>query len=448
MTLGICLLVPACASLSDISSTGPTVFGPSETKVRALLALDRVQEALQVAGDLAEEFAGPGSDVVLGQALLRNGELIEAEARFRRGADAGIGEGYLGLAVESASSGDWQSAATLARRALEDPQLESRGHSLLASAAWRRGEREAMVAELAAWSQSEPVQRRAAVASAMAAAAADLTGEPLGWRGDPSLLEVTSLPRGGYVVVAQVANIEAHLLFDLSARQSSISSGLATAAGLKVESGLASVAQDKRAGTDTPAASLSARQAACPSLALGKSRLQNIIVAVDEPPPGADGILAMDLLSTARWSFRADGPALALGPAVSGRAVERLVTGPDRTVIAWLEAKLIYQGLALQLLLYPRVLGELIPAMIDLAGSSRLEAMRPGMVLGADPVIVPVRLGGWSGEVRWVPADLEGRATGGGVAPAAMLGNNLLGGWTLHWLPDQQQLRLEAPQAP
>ena len=420
----------------------PGNLGPSVDAVHALLDQGLVRQARRQAEVLVSQYRGPQIDLVSGWALWRNGEVNDAEARFRRAADGGLSEGLAGLALVRASVGDWEEARNLARSALES-DASGIAHAVLASAAWRSGQAVVTIRELRAWSATEPRLNRGVAASAMANAIEELSGAPHTWRGVASSLSARQLPDGSLAVDAEVAGQQAVLVIDLTYRQSLVSPELASAAGLSVIENLAT--------SDSPTASsrwpaiLAVRQAACPSIALGDTAVDNVLLAVGPPPEGSDGVLGMDILVGARWSFDSARRLLILAPPARAGEVDELADDVPSRVIAWLNARLIHEGLGVQLLLFPRVLGETVPAGINLGGRSFLDSDLLPVTGGSGEATLPLQLGGWRGEAVWHPTSLDGWAADGGVAPAAVLGSDLLRGWTLHWLPESRQIRIEEP---
>ena len=108
-----------------------------------------------------------------------------------------------------------------------------------------------------------------------------------------------------------------------------------------------------------------------------------------------------------------------------------------------MNARVIVDGLAVQLLLFPRVQNQTMAAGLDLSGDSRLDSDILPVTAGSGVASTRVALGGWQGDVLWRPSSLIGWAADGGIAPSAVLGRNLIDGWTLHWFPASQQLRID-----
>lgn len=436
LAAGLWLAASGCMSLFEVALPEGGAVGPSPAAVEALLAQDRVREALDAATALVERYPTPALRLLLARCQWRNGRFIEAEAGFRRGAEAGLSEGYLGLAALQAERGRWERSRELALRSAEG-EAAAEARALLAGLAWRRGDLAEAVRQLEAWSDSESRRDRAAVAAAMAAAARNLTGPPLRWRGAETTLPLQELPGEGYVVAAAVGAVPARLLLDLSAPQSWISAELARRAGLEVSG----AEDDEPVDLDLPGrpGAVLARQVSVSRTVLGRTQVEQVVVGVGPTPPGVDGVLAADLLAAARWRLDPGGGELTIAPAGA-------VRDPDqegfRDVVAWVDGRLLLQGLWVQLFVNPRVEGVLATAGLDLAAPSRIEAgraavPRPGRLL------LPVRLGGWQGELEWELASLELWAAGGRVAPEVVLGGEFLDRWILHWVPEVAQLRLQ-----
>jgi hypothetical protein len=434
----ICLAFAGCRLELAVDAG---TLAPSINEVRTLLEQDRVRLALDRAVALEDLYRGPQADLVLGWALWRNGHLREAEARFRRAARAGLDEGQVGLAAVRASAGDWQAAGELATSGLAAAEPAGPAHALLASAAWRWGDRVTAVRELRAWSRVATGTARARAAEAMATALERLQGpmhEMHEWSGEAADLLLVELDDGTLAVEAKVGGVTALLAVDLTFRQSLISEALAVSAGLAV------------AGATSPAtrgpsarwpAILAPRQAACPRLELGGLALSNVVLAVGEAPAGVDGVLAIDVLGGVHWSLDTGARSIAL-------ARRNTVERSSAHSVAWLQARLVHEGLAVQMLLFPRVEDRVVAAGLDLTGGSRLDSDLLPVSAGSGAAPTRVQLGGWRGEVLWRPASLSGWAIDGGVAPTAVLGSNLLGGWRLSWNPESAQIRIDEPTRP
>ena len=438
--VGLCVSLVGCRFEIAVD---PGTLGPSVDEVRSLLEQDRVRQAKRRAEELFVQLRGPQTDLVTAWALWRNGEVRQAETRFRRAAGAGMEDGFAGLALVRASVGDWRGARELAAAALQAGGNSGVAHAVLASAAWWSQERDAAVGELRAWGAAERGTRRGAAASAMAAAVDRLTGPPHAWSGDAAALRVRRMQDGSLAVEANVAGRPTLLAIDLTFRQSLVSEEVAESAGLSLVENQGS--SSGPSASDRWPAILTARQAACSSIALGSVEVGNIVLAVGPAPEGVGGVIGMDILAGLRWSFDARRQILIVAPPDQGDAVDELSAEGPMRVVAWLNARLIYEGLGVQLLLFPRVQGEVIPAGINLGDRSQLESDLLPVAAGSGASTVPLRLGGWTGEPVWRPASLVGWAADGGVAPSAVLGGDLLGQWTLHWLPETRQIRIEEP---
>ena len=178
-----------------------------------------------------------------------------------------------------------------------------------------------------------------------------------------------------------------------------------------------------------------------PQIDFGAVSLHNVVVAVADPPEGVDGVLAMDLLGGVRWTLDTAEDRLVL--IASGQASSFDSRRPDRATLAWMSTRMIAEGLAVQLLLFPRVQNQIMAAGLDLSADSRLDSEILPVTAGIGVASTPVSLGGWRGDARWRPSSLIGWAADGGIAPQAVLGRNLIEGWTFHWFPASRQLRID-----
>jgi len=432
ITVALCVMVTACR-LELAADTG--TLGPSVNDVRALLDQDRVRQALEQAGRLARQYPGPQTDLVYGWALWRNGDVRGAESRFRRAADAGLDNGYVGLAAVRASVADWPAVIELA-----SGRSSGKAHALLASAAWAGGEAEIAARELRAWHEAEPGTARGRAAGAMATAVARLQGLPQQWDGDVAVLPLRAPGGGGWAVEARIGAQPALLRIDLTFRQSIISERLAAAAGITVDGPRNAPA---RFASSRWPSMLSARQAALSRIEFGAVAVRNVVVAVGDVPDGVDGVLAADLLSGARWSVSPARAEMVLSPPAPASATEVLGRRFKGRTIAWLSARVVREGLGAQILVFPRVDNTVVATGLDLGGLSRLDSDLLPATPGSGTATAELTLGGWRDDVPWRPASLVGWAIDGGVAPTAVIGANLLDAWSLHWYPATMQLRVD-----
>lgn len=433
ITVALFTSVPGCRL--ELSADA-AILTPSVNEVQTFLDLNRVRRALDQANLLARRHSSPKADLVYGWALWRNGDVYGAESRFRRAAEAGLDEGYVGLAAVYASEADWPSVVELA-----SGRSSGMAHALLASAAWASGDGDTTARELLAWNQAEPDTVRGRTAGSMAAAVARFQGPPQQWDGDAGVLPIRELPGGGWVVEAKIDAQPALLRIDLTFRQSIISERFAADAGIVVDG------SDNMAGRTASnrwPSMLSARQAALMQLELGTAVVRNVIVAVGDLTDGFDGVLGADVLSTARWSVSLAHAEMILSPPAEKLAADELGRSFEGDNIAWLKARVIRQGLGAQIFFFPRIDNMVVAAGIDLNGVSRLDSDLLPAVPGSGIAAAQLTLGGWHGDVLWRPASLAGWAIDGGVAPTAVIGANSIDAWSLHWYPGTQQLRIDA----
>lgn len=439
------IAVASCATLSacrlELAADAGT-FQPSVGEVSTLLEQDRVRVALQRADLLAQRYRGPEAELVHGWALWRNGDVRGAATHFRRAAEVGSSEGYAGLAAVSASGGEWDAAVEMAQTALATGDRIGSANAVLASAAWMTGDAAVAARHLADWADAEAGSARGRAAGAMAAAVARIEGPAGRWQGDATLASLQSTEDGGWAVQVLIDGQPVLMKLDLTFRQSLISADLAGRLGIPID-GVA--AQVGRSASARWPALLSARQARLGAVDFGGLSVEDVVVAVADPPAGVDGVLSADILCSARWSLTPSRAVLALAPPSLGSEPLRGVD--EGRAVAWLGARVVREGVGAQMLVFPRVQGRLVAAGIDIGAASRLDL--PGFVVppGESAASAPLMLGGWRGEVAWRAASLTGWAVDGGVAPTALLGDNVLSAWALHWYPASMQLRVDVPPA-
>jgi hypothetical protein len=414
-------------------------FAPSVGEVRTLLDQDRVRLALDRADLLSSRYRGPEAELAHGWALWRNGDVRGAQTHFRRAAEAGSQEGHSGLAAVLASSSDWEEAVRMARSALATGERIGSASAVLASAEWVAGDPRAAAREMEEWSAAEAGTARGRAAAAMAAAARRLQGAPNQWSGEPTPLPLEPLADGGWAVDASIGERRVRLKLDLAFRQSLLSSGVVRQLGLSID-GTASSAG--RAASPRWPSLLAPRQTAVDSIDFDGLSLRNAVFAVAEAPAGVDGVIGADLLAGVRWSMSFTQGVLALAPA--GTELVELPELEEAPAIAWLKVRLVREGVGVQFLLFPRVFDRVVAAGLDIGGTSRLDYESFVVAPGSSTAPAPLMLGGWRDEVEWRPASLTGWAVDGGVAPTAVLGANVVGGWSLHWYPDSMQLRIDS----
>jgi hypothetical protein len=274
----------------------------------------------------------------------------------------------------------------------------------------------------------------------MAAATARIEGPANQWVGEPMVLPLRFTSDGIGAIDARIGDQTVLLALDLTFRQSLISADIVEQLGLPVDG---SAATGRRSATARWPGLLSPRQVMVPRIEFDGLSINGVVAAVAQPPEGVDGVLGADILASARWSLMLPRSELMLAPA--SLAPQQLPRIAEGRAVAWLNVRLVREGVGVQMLVFPRVAGNVVAAGIDLARASRLDS--PAFVVppGDSSAPAPLMLGGWRQDVSWRPASLTGWAVDGGVAPIAVLGENVLRAWALHWYPGTMQLRVDEP---
>ncbi len=409
------LLVAACTARLNPLDTEQLVT--VRASIERALAQDDLDDALQLAQAYERRVPGPDAAGALGRVLWRSGALLQAEALFRRSAAGGDPEGRLGLARALASRGQQEEAVELATPLLEIASTRRGAARLLAAIAWARGDGAAAAARLRVAAEDAGAER--ALADALDAAAAG------GWQGRQASVPLAATGEGVPLLEARAAGRRVRLALALDARRSWLAPEAAAAGGAG-DGSVAVLDLELSAG-------LTYRSA---------------ILQVREPDEGQaaraiDGALGFDLLSLAVWEVDLVAGRLLLAPP---GAAEPDLTRPPLRRTQWLQARVLRDGVAAQLLVMPRVDGRVVTAAIDLGARTLLDRrvaaswLAPGQTLPEGPLLREVRFGAWRQGVQVQVADLSGRAHGGAVAPQAVLGRDLLEGWRLRWLPSRREL--------
>jgi hypothetical protein len=421
-------LVPAAVGCATASQGINARLASVQSEIDQALDDDQLERAYELAVEFEYRLPGGDSFATLGEVLWRRGDLIDAEAMHRRAVDAGVPRGYLGLARAALARSRWDEAESAARRAAELPATASQAMMLLAAVEWGRGRPHAAAQALAVTSaEASPLTQEAALIAAVGPPDDDPGGEwrsPLQWRGETATLALAA----GAIVEARIGGLPASLRILLDGTRSSISPQLA------MRTGAAGVADGDAIGAP---------------LTLDALRTPSAPFRVRTPEGPEDGVLGFDLLSTLGWAIdlRAGSMTLWAAPAAADG-----VAGPLLARTHWATVRIPRRGIEAQLLVLPRLRGQIVRATLDLSGRSRVGSRALAQVYrddeppgtgGGDPLALELRLGGWGGRIDLEIADLTPLAAGGRVAPQAVLGADVLADWRIWWRPDYPDLRFE-----
>lgn len=413
------LLAPAVIALACATPTNEglnTQLPVLERSVDQLLAEDDIAAAEGIARGLERRLPGIDTYGLLGRVLWRAGDLMEAEALWRRAAAGGIPEGMLGMARSRFARGERVEAAAIAGELTSVEEVAVRARRLLAAVAVAEGDLREAAEQLATAAEAEENPRRArdlAEAEALREIAAGERG--VGWSGSPAVLDlhVSDMTVAGFVD-GVAARIQISLMDDRTA--------------VPADGSRAEEAPPVRV-TEIGLGDLSAR----------------VPAEVRELPEGVGARIGFDALSRLSWVLDLRGGTLALARD-PGRGLRDQAPEPSLPRTYWAAVRVVRDGLAVQLLLLPRVRGEVMSTGLDPGGRSRIDGRAlSGPVLRRDdgPVDAEVRLGAWRETLPWEIVDLYVEAEDGAVAPQAVLGGPGLEGWRLYWRPNATSLALE-----
>lgn len=440
------LLTAGCGSVGNRFDNVQLV--ESEARIEAEFRADRVETAERLVSVYERRLPGPGAQAMLGRARWRTGHLLEAEAMFRRGSVGGIAEGRLGLARAEASRGRWDQARALAEQASADPAAASRASRFLAGVALATGDVAAAVDYLAAAAAAESSAERAGILQQQSAALAggDAAGtsaggavDSRGWSGATARLRLERADDGTLLVPVEVNGVSARLRLRLDEARSSLTSVLAADAGV----------------LPAPVDGLVASPVVEVSAALRFGDLtarRQVLRVVDDGGPG-DGTLGFDILGSARWLLELDRQMLTLA-STAGSVRGTTFDLPSLRQTHWARARVLRDGLAAQLIVLPRLQGRVVSAQLRLPGLTTADqrlfaadsaAVAVGSVVD-EPALLELRLGGWRTVQPVGREDLYPRADADRVVPQMLLGADVVGEWTIRWLPQQLQLVLTEVQ--
>ncbi len=436
-TLAFMLGSYGCAGAgAGINSTAIIV----ESEIRALLEAGEISAALTRAVSYERRSPGPLSWGLLGRALWRSGELLEAESYHRRAARSGAAEGLLGQARAAAARGRLEAARLLAEQAMADDPTRARALRLLAAIGWVQGDSAIAADYLSAAAEASDDDATRAYLETRAAVAATVPSNPgetpILWSGAGGTLPLERGAAGEPIVVARMGDTTARLRLSLSSSHSTLSPRLVGRVGLVVHG-----SPDAGGVAVTP-------------VALGRLSAPAIPFVL-EPVEGADGELGFDVLSTFGWELwlRDERMVVSRPTQATASTIARPRSNESAEQVYWIEVRMPVDGLQTQLLLLPRLSTVSVAAALDLGGASRISYGGLALATVHDPeptarraeasVVLSTRLGGFRTEHAYrIEPRFETLVGSGLVTPQSVLGADFARSWGLRWSPKQRQLVL------
>ncbi len=427
-----------CAGVApDINNAAIVV----QSEIRALLDAGEITVALARATSYERRSPGPESWSLLGRALWRSGELLEAESFYRRAASAGSTEGTLGLARAAAALGRFDEARSLAEQLAADERTHPEALRVLAAVAWRRGNSVLAAEHLSAAAEaSRDAALRARLSTAAAAAATmpqNSDGPVILWRGSAGTVPLERDSTGAPIVVVQMGGVAARLRLSLLSPRSTLSPELVGRVGLVVHGDSAggghAVAPVELGGVEATA-----------------------VPFVLQPLDGAEGELGFDVISTLDWELWLSDDRMVVRPPHAGLPAGIGNPGPGEFLerpMHWVDVRVPVDGLDAQLLLLPRLSSVAVAAGIDLWGPSRISEgglaratvhLAESVDQQPDGVVSLVtRLGGFGARVAYrLESSRDALAGSTSVVPQAVLGAEFAHAWGLRWSSERRQLSL------
>ncbi len=394
----------------------------TERRILGALREGRIVEARDVAVEYERRVPGPQSWSLLGRALWRLGEMAQAEEFLRRAAGDGHPEGLLGLARVLAARGEYADALERARPTVQVAGMSERAARFVGGLYWRVGETE---------SAADTFERGAAAASgesaaqlASLAAAVRRVGNgvrSIRWTGRASAAS-TEVAGGVTWVQAEIGGVSARLRFDPLRWRSSITPQFAARVG----------------------AEIATREVARPVSVAGVAAAMVPLAVLDTEE--GDGVLGFDLLVDLRWRWVPASGELLVGAAHNRDEVSRFQRALANT--HWVSVRTVLDGLAVQLVLVPRVGDRPVLASIahdGIAAISRTAARRLAHdtvpEVGADLRLL-TRVGGWQDEFDYRVVPETGAMSQVPLPVPVILGAEFARRWAWRWSPGSRQMAL------
>ncbi len=393
----------------------------TERRIEVALTGGRIAEARDVAVDYERRLPGPQSWSLLGRALWRLGALAEAEAFHRRAAGDGHPEGMLGMARVLAARGEYAAALDLARPALQVEDMTERAARFVGGLHWRLGDTEAAANAFESGAEVASGENAAQFA-ALAAAVRRIDGgdRAIDWRGSAKAA-ATELVDGVTWVIAEIGGTQARLRMAPMRWRSSVTPQFAARIGEE----------------------MTARQLARPVSVAGLAAAMVPLAVLDTEL--GDGVLGFDLLIDLRWLWSPGSGELLLG--TPDNRAEQADFQRALASTHWVGVRTVLDGLAMQLLLVPRIGPRPVVSSIARDGAATISQRAAVRVGVSDPVVgeeltLLTRVGGWQGQFDYRVVPEMGAAGQVPLSVPVTLGAEFASNWVWRWSPDSRQMAL------
>jgi len=394
----------------------------TERRIEAALGEGRIVEARELAVGYERRIPGAQSWSLLGRALWRLGALAQAEEFHRRAAGDGHPEGMLGMARVLAARGEYAAALELARPTLQVEGMSERAARFVGGLYWRTGDSEAAAGVFEQGADATSGETAARLA-ALAAVVRRVDGgdRAIDWRGSAAVA-ATEVVDGVTWVAAEIGGTQARLRMDPMRWRSSVTPQFAARVG----------------------AEIAARELAR-SVSVAGLTAAMVPLAVLDTELG-DGVLGFDLLVELRWLWSPVSGELFMG--ASDNRAERADFQRALAKTHWVDVRTVLDGLAMQLVLVPRIgqrpmvtsIGRDGLATISTRALRRLGRASDSAV-GEDLRLL-TRVGGWQAEFDYRVVPEMGSAGQVPLAAPVTLGADFARRWVWRWSPASRQMAL------